>query len=185
MIRINLLGSPVDAARRGPRASTPLLARAASTLVLLATTAVLGSWYWSLSGSLRQVNQDVAEAEAEAQRWPVVLKEVERLEARRSELQQRVGAVEQLRDEGSLAALLDAVAAALPANAWLLELTKKDRQVTLKGAAAAMSDLTALVATLERSRVFAHPVEITDTEKPTHAREEESVRFSIRTTLVR
>ena len=76
--------------------------------------------------------------------------------------------------------LLKAVATEAPAGLWLLELTYRERQLTIKGAARSLSDVSTLIAGLETSRLFRQPIELLDTERATLDREREAVTFTLR-----
>ena len=177
MIRINLLPSEK---RRGWRFGPANDAGVASGLLLVATL-VIGGWFWSLRAISRQVGEQIAEVEAEAARLAPLLEVVRQLESRRATLQQRTATAAKLRGaHSSVGPILKAIVNAAPEGLWLLELTFRERQLTIRGAARSLADVASLANGLEMSRLFGQPVEVIDTERASPEREGETVTFTLR-----
>ena len=178
MIRINLLPRERQLRwRPGPANGAGVAPR----LLLVATLLLIGVWFWSLRLTSRQLAREIAEVEAEAARLAPLLEVVRQLESRQAHLQQRTATVAKLRGvSASVGPLLEAVATEAPAGLWLLELTYRERQLTIKGAARSLSDVSTLIAGLETSRLFRQPIELLDTERATLDRERETVTFTLR-----
>ena len=150
-------------------------------LLFVATLLLIGVWFWSLRLTSRQLAREITEVEAEAARLAPLLEVVRQLESRQAHLQQRTATVAKLRGvSASVGPLLKAVATEAPAGLWLLELTYRERQLTIKGAARSLSDVSTLIAGLETSRLFRQPIELLDTERATPDREREAVTFTLR-----
>ena len=127
MIRINLLGverqktqksaSFIDASQR---------TTFACCLIFGMTALGIGVWYWSLGREATRLDIEIATAQREATRLKVVLAEVKRAEDRRSQLQQRVAVIEELRRGQSVPVqLLDHVSRSMPDMLWLTALDQK------------------------------------------------------------
>ena len=180
MIRINLL--PHE--RRPWSVHIGSAPGIAFILVALFTWLVIGCWFWSLSATAQRLAGEVAVAEAEATRLGPALEVVRQLESRQAVLQQRVGLIETVREAHVTAGpILQAVANATPDGLWLTELTLKERQLTLRGAARRLVGISALVANLDASGLFRHPVEIVDTEQTAGNAEGETVTFVVKATV--
>ena len=100
MIRINLL----TVERTRTRAKKPAVAMPAAQrvtvgacIVLLATVTGIGWWFWSLREQSHAVDREIARAEVESRNLRSVLAQVQKFESRKTQLQQRVTLIEQLR----------------------------------------------------------------------------------------
>ena len=186
MIRINLL-----AVERGPvkRARTVLIPAAhrvtiAAGFVLLLTVLVIGGWFWSLRRTSSQVDQDIARAESDILQMRGVLLQVQKFDAQRAQLQQRVTLIEQLR-RGQTAPVhvIDEIAKALPERTWLSEMVQKGNDVTLTGMTTSNMGVSDFVANLEASGWFKKPVDIVGTKAETDPKTGELVDFTIKGTI--
>lgn len=186
MIRINLLVTE----RRAARAARPGLqagqkAMVAGSLILLVTAALVGWRYWTLSQQEAQLQREIVAAQREEQRLAEIIKQVEDFEIRRTQLQQRVSLIEELR-KGQMAPvhMLDQVSLALPDMLWLTRLTQQNFDLTIEGRCLSLTALSDFVANLEASRYFRRPVEIVDSEVlPARGNEPELIRFVVRATF--
>jgi type IV pilus assembly protein PilN len=185
MIRINLLAVERGAAAKKKVAAGVTAAQRVTigaALILLSTIVTVGWWYWSLHTEGVQLDEEIARAEVEAQQLRSVLGQVQKFEARKATLQQRVTLIEQLR-RGQTAPvhILDEVSKALPDRAWLVSMGQRAADFTIEGRTTSLSVLSDFVASLERSPWFKRPVEILDTQvDKTPAGD--IVRFTIRAT---
>ena len=190
MIRINLLavdragvgGKTKKAAAASPGVTTAQRVTIAAALILLSTVVGVGWWYWSLHTRSRQLDAEIARAEVEAQQLRSVLSQVQRYEAEKARLQQRVTLIEQLRrGQTGPVHILDEVSTALPERLWLVTMAQRDKDFTIEGRTTSLSVLSDFVASLEGSSWFARPVEIIDTQVDQTA-SGDMVRFTVRAT---
>ena len=182
MIRINLLGVERKHAKRQAGLDLPQKAAIACSVILLATVALVGWWYWSLDQQAARLEQEIAAAQQETQRLGAILEDVKGFQARRAELQQRVALIEELRNgQSAPVRLLDEVSRSVPDRLWLTELRQEDNEVTLTGRAMSLTSISDLVSNLETSGYFRRPVEIVDSQVVLEQEEGiEVVRFSVK-----
>ena len=106
----------------------------AASLILLGTALAVGWWFWSLRQTSQQIDEDIARAETETQQLRSVIAQVQKFEARKAQLQQRVTLIEQLRrGQSGPVHLVDEISKAVPERLWLTELTQKGQDLTLGG----------------------------------------------------
>lgn len=185
MIRINLLAVERGAAvRRSALIPAAHRVTIGASLILLATVLGVGWWFWSLHRVSTQLDEDIARAEIETQQLRSVLSQVQKFEARKVQLQQRVTLIEQLR-RGQTAPVhvLDEISKALPERTWLTEMSQKDDAITLAGMTTSLTGVSDLVAGLENSTWFRKPVDIIDSEMLNDAKAGELVKFSVVATI--
>lgn len=185
MIRINLLAvdrGPVKKARGGGITAAQRVTIGAA-LILLATVVGVGWWWWSLRARDQQLDADIAQAEKEANQLRSVLAQVQKFEARKAQLQQRVTLIEQLR-RGQTAPvhILDEVSRALPDRLWLINMLQRGQDFTIEGRTTTLTGLSDFVSNLEASPWFKKPVEIVDSSVD-QGPNGDLVRFSIRATM--
>jgi type IV pilus assembly protein PilN len=185
MIRINLLAVERGAAKR----TTTLIPAAhrvtiGATLILLGTALSVGWWFWSLRQTSQQIDQDIARAESETQQLRSVLSQVQKFEARKAQLQQRVTLIEQLRrGQTGPVHVLDEISKAVPERLWLTEMTQKGQDITLAGMTTSLTGVSDLVANLESSSWFKKPVDIIDSEMSSDPKRGDLVKFSVKATI--
>jgi len=169
MIRINLLAVDRGAGKKKAAAVAPGVTAAqrvtiAASLILLSTVVSIGWWYWSLNAESRQLDENIARAEVEAQQLRSVLSQVQKYETEKARLQQRVTLIEQLRrGQTGPVHILDEVSKALPDRLWLITMGQREKDFTIEGRTTSLSTLSDFVANLESSSWFTKPVEILDT----------------------
>jgi type IV pilus assembly protein PilN len=169
MIRINLLAvdrgvGKKKAAAAAPGVTTAQRVTIAAALILVSTVTGVGWWYWSLHTESRQLDDDIARAEVEAQQLRSVLAQVQKYETEKARLQQRVTLIEQLRrGQTGPVHILDEVSKSLPDRLWLVSMGQRDKEFTIDGRTTSLSVLSDFVASLESSSWFTKPVEIVDT----------------------
>ncbi len=150
MIRVNLLGVERQKAKKpllafDPAQSLPLIC----ALILVATVAGLGWWFWSLRQESTQVDAEIAAAQQESARLQSLLVEVQQFEAQRATLQQRVQLIEQLRRGQSIPVqLLDHVSKSVPEMLWLTEMTQTAELIEIKGRSTTLIALSDFVGNL-------------------------------------
>jgi type IV pilus assembly protein PilN len=165
MIRINLLGVERTRARKaiafdiGQR-----LTLAAGVIVALAVL-VIGWWYWMLSRESAQLDTELAAAQQESTRLRSMLAEVQRFEAQREQLRQRVALITQLRSGQNIPVqLLDHISRSLPDMLWLTTMEQKEGQVTIEGRSTTLIALSDFVGNLGNSPLLHKPIEIVDSQ---------------------
>jgi type IV pilus assembly protein PilN len=165
MIRINLLAVERD---RGKRSVViPLAHRVTlgAALIIVATLAGLGWWYWSLQQQSAAVDAAMAQAERDTQKLRGVLAQVQQFEARKAQLQQRVTLIEELRrGQGGPVRVLDEISKAVPDRLWLTEMAQKGDDFVISGMTTSLTGLSDFVANLEASEWFRRPVDIIDSQ---------------------
>ena len=184
MIRINLL-----AVERATRRTTTLIPAAhrvtiGASLILLGTALAVGWWFWSLRQTSHRLDEDIARAEIETQQLRSVLSQVQKFEARKAQLQQRVTLIEQLRrGQTGPVHVLDEISRAVPDRLWLTEMTQKGQDITLAGMTTSLSGVSDFVANLESTTWFKKPVDIIDSEMSNDPKRGELVKFSVKATI--
>jgi type IV pilus assembly protein PilN len=181
MIRINLL--QLERVPSGPSAFAGLAANRLHVVggaILLAGLAGIGWAYTSVSAERGATALAMQQAQAERQRLNSVLEQVAQFEVRRTQLQQRVVLIEQLRQgQSSPVTLLDQISRGLPERLWLTQLKASGSDVFMEGRTTTLTALSDLIGNLESSSAFARPVEILDSNVET-ANDIELVRFQVR-----
>jgi type IV pilus assembly protein PilN len=182
MIRINLLAVERGAGKKKASAGVTAAQRVTigAALILLATVVSVGWWFWTLRTESRRLDEEIARAEVEAQQLRSVLASVQRFEAEKARLQQRVTLIEQLRrGQTGPVHILDEVSRALPDRLWLVSMGQRGADFTMDGRTTSLTALSDFVANLEASSWFKRPVEIVDSavdQTPSG----DMVRFTIR-----
>jgi type IV pilus assembly protein PilN len=185
MIRINLLAvdrGPVKKLRT-PGVSAAQRVTIGAALILLGTVVGVGWWFWALRARGIQLDDDIAQAEKEANQLRSVLAQVQKFEARKAQLQQRVTLIEQLR-RGQTAPvhILDEVSRAIPDRLWLISMLQRGQDFTIEGRTTTLTGLSDFVSNLEASPWFKKPVEIVDSAVD-QGPNGDLVRFSVRATM--
>ena len=182
MIRVNLIGDQ-GVRRRSVWIGPASIRRYAEAGILTATVVAIAIWAGSLRDSVERLDREIGIYQVE-QTDPIdASAELRELEARRAELQQRTAAIERVGTRETLTRTLENMESTIPANVWLLEVSQKNTDVTVKGLAATIAEVSEFVANLQISGEFSGPVEIVDTEKASHASGRELVRFSLKATV--
>jgi type IV pilus assembly protein PilN len=185
MIRINLLVVERQGARS--RVLIPAAHRVTigATVILLATAALIGWWFWSLRIQSLQLDEDLLAAEAETRQVRSVLEQVRKFESQKALLQQRVTLIEQLRT-GQYAPVhvLDEISKSLPDRLWLNELTQTGQEFTIAGLTDSLTAVSDFVGNLESTRWFKKPVEIVDSQVQTDAKAGDLIRFQVKAQFV-
>ncbi len=165
MIRINLLAVERERGKRGALIPAAHRVPIAASLILIVTALVIGWWFWSMRQASISVDEQIARGEAESQQLRSVLAQVQKFEARKAQLQQRVTLIEQLRrGQTGPVHVLDEVSKALPERLWLTALSQKEAEFKIDGMTTSLQELSTFVANLEASRYFKKPVDIIDSQ---------------------
>jgi type IV pilus assembly protein PilN len=192
MIRINLLAVERDRAKRrpaaaakGPQAAQQRIALACS-LILVLTALGVGWWYWSLKVQSDRIEEDIVTSQKETARLRTLIQQVQTNDARRAQLQERVGLIEELRKgrEGAVR-MLDEISRSLPDMLWLTEVKQQGADLTITGRCTSLTALSDFVDNLKLGGYF-KPVEILDSQVEGTSPPGVSglTRFSIKATFV-
>ena len=161
MIRINLLGTERKQAKKAPSFDLGQRLTVACSLILVVTVVGIGWWYWTLQNESTRVDNEIAIKTAEAARLQSLLAEVQKFEAQRTQLQQRVQLIEQLRSGQSVPVqLLDHVSKSLPDMLWLTDLNQDGGSVTIQGRSTTLIALSDFVANLGNGSFLKKPIDI-------------------------
>ncbi len=168
MIRINLLGVERQKVRKTISLDAGQQTTIACSLILALSVLGIGWWYWSLKQASDRIDADVVAAQQEAARLQSVLGEVQQFEARRTQLQQRVALIQQLRGGQSVPVqLLDTVSKSLPDMLWLTEMNETGTDVTMQGLSTTLIAVSDFVGNLGNTPLLKKPIEIVNTEVQT------------------
>ena len=185
MIRINLLAAERGAAKKTRAAggvTTAQRVTIGAALILLSTLVTVGWWYWALHTRSVRLDEEIAAAEVKAQQLRSVLAQVQKFEARKAVLQQRVTLIEQLRKgQSGPVHILDEVSKALPDRLWLIAMAQRGADFTFDCRTTSMTGVSDFVANLEASPWFKKPVELLDSQVD-QTPQGPLVRFTIRAT---
>ena len=182
MIRINLLSVERERKKKTRVVITSAQrATIGATVILLATVLGVGWWFWSLRQRSITVDEEIAQAEVQSQQLRSVLAKVQKFEARKAQLQQRVSLIEQLRSGQSAPVhVLDEISKSLPDRLWLTDMTQVGSEFTISGMTTSMTAVSDFIANLESTRWFKRPVEIVDSQVQSDAKIGDLVKFSIK-----
>jgi type IV pilus assembly protein PilN len=181
MIRINLLA--VERERAKTRIVIPAAHRATivASLILIATVLGVGWWFWSLRQRSIQLDEEISRAEIQTQQLRSVLAQVQKFEARKAQLQQRVSLIEQLRRGQSVPVhVLDEISKSLPDRLWLTDMTQTANEFAISGMTTSMTAVSDFIANLEATQWFKRPVEIVDSVVQTDPKVGDLVKFGIK-----
>jgi type IV pilus assembly protein PilN len=185
MIRINLLAVERERTKRSG-ALIPAAHRVtiAASLLVLATFLGVGWWFWSLRQTSARLDADIAKGEVETQQLRSVLAQVQKFEARKAQLQQRVTLIEQLRrGQNGPVHLLDEISKAVPDRLWLTEMAEKGDDFVITGMTTSLTGLSDFVGNLEGSSWFKKPVDIVDSQVSSDPKAGDIYKFSIKATF--
>ncbi len=94
----------------------------------------IGWWYWSLKVQSDRIEEDIVTSQKETARLRTLIQQVQTNDARRAQLQERVGLIEELRKgrEGAVR-MLDEISRSLPDMLWLTEIKQQGADLTITG----------------------------------------------------
>ncbi len=184
MIRINLLAVDRERTKRsggGVLISAAHRVTIVASLILVGTALLIVWWFWSLRTTSARVDEAIATGERETQQLRSVLAQVQKFEARKSQLQQRVTLIEQLRQgQSGPVHVLDEIGKAVPERLWLTALDQKGEVFTLDGMTTSLTGVSDFVANLNGSTWFKKPVELIDSQVQTDAVSGDMFKFSVK-----
>jgi type IV pilus assembly protein PilN len=165
MIRINLLGGERQIKKAAFTFDVKRRLTLLCSLILVLGAVGVGYWYYWLNQRSVQVDADIAAARQEQERLQSVMREVAAFEEQRTQLQQRVALIEQLRSGQSIPVqLLDTVSKSLPEMLWLTDLEQKGNDVTIQGQSTTLISLSDFVGNLGTSPLLVKPIEIVNSQ---------------------
>jgi type IV pilus assembly protein PilN len=184
MIKVNLLATNPGAV--APKEWLPREQRSAlgGVSVLVVTALALGG-FWYFQGLQRaEIETQVSAAQAELVRLKDAASVVERTNARKTELTERLALIERLRaSKRAPVSLLETVSYSVPEGLWLLEIKQAASSVQIDGRATSITAITDFTERLQNSGYFLRPVEIMSTA--TEAIEDTAVvRFVVKAEVV-
>ena len=193
MIRINLLGverQKVKKAAAAPSFDVGQRLTLLCSLILVASVLGVAWWWWSLTNTATELDAEIARSQREAQQLRTLLSEVKTFEDRRSQLQQRVQLIEQLRSGQSVPVqLLDHISRSLPDMLWLTEMNQDNGAVTIQGRSTTLIALSDFVGNLGGTPLLQKPIEIVNSQVEAAAPQAkggaalETIKFTVRATL--
>jgi type IV pilus assembly protein PilN len=181
MIRINLLAVDRERTKRGALIPAAQRVTIAASLILIGTALFVGWWFWSLHQASVRVDADLVRSEREMQQLRSVLAQVQKFEASKAQLQQRVTLIEQLRrGQSGPVHILDEISKAVPERLWLTDMTEKGDDIVLAGLTTSLTGLSDFVANLEGSTWFKKPVDIVDSQVISDPKTGDIFKFSVK-----
>lgn len=165
MIRVNLLGVERQKVKKASAFDPAARVTVACSLVLVTAVGGIGWWYWSLGQAAARLDVERAAAQREQARLRTLLAEVQEFEARRSQLQQRVALIEQLRSGQNVPVqLLDHVSRSLPEMLWLTSFKTDGPAVTIEGRSTTLIGVSDFVGNLGATPLLQKPIQIVDSQ---------------------
>ena len=184
MIKINLLPSERRSVKKKAAFNIGQQVTAACAGILILAGSTVGWRLWLLRRDAAQMEAAVDEAQRETTRLHTVILQMQEFEQRKSQLQQRVSLIEQLRqDQVGPVHMLDQISLSLPDLVWLTEIKQSGSpsEVLIDGKSLALTGLSDFVANLERSGYFQRSVEIVaSTTETGSGPQPEVVKFQIK-----
>jgi len=163
VIRINLLATERKAAHKKFAFDPARQVTAVCGAILVLAGLVVGWRFWLVRIDEQRTEAAITAAQQETQRLHSVIMQMQQFEQKKTQLQQRVTLIEQLRKEQiGPVHMLDQISIALPASLWLNEMkqTATPNEVLITGKSLSLTGLSDFVANLERSGYFQKSVEI-------------------------
>jgi type IV pilus assembly protein PilN len=170
LIKINLLAVERKSAKKKIAFQVGQKLTIGCSVILIAAGLFVGWRYWTLKQESRKLDTDIAAAQKEETRLHTIIAQVEQLEQRKSQLQQRATLIERLRkDQTGPVRMLDQISRALPPMLWLTELKQgaNPNEVVMTGKCTSLTALTDFVTSLETSGYFKKSVEIVNSQTET------------------
>src|SRR5204862_7915082 len=123
MIRINLLAAERERTKKKIAFPTGQRLTAVCSLMLVLAGGLIGWRYWSIGRDSKQLDTDIMAAGQETALLKTIIQKVQQFESQKSQLQERVALIEQLRKtQAGPVHMLDQISRAVPSMLWLTEL---------------------------------------------------------------
>ncbi|WPL15902.1 Fimbrial assembly protein (PilN) [Thiorhodovibrio winogradskyi] len=153
MARINLL--PWREARRQRRQRDFISAVIAAVMVTLLAGVAVQMQFSHMIDNQKQRNDFLA---AEIRKLDEIIKEIERLDARKQDLLARINIIQTLQESRpEIVRLFDAVVVAMPEGVFLVDLKQSGGTVTVEGRAQSNARVSALMRNIEDSEWIGSP----------------------------
>jgi type IV pilus assembly protein PilN len=191
MIRVNLIGERKLAKKKMIAFPIEQQITTVCGAILVAAALFCGWRYWSLGREAARMTADIAKAQKETASLKSIIAQVEDYEDQKSQLQQRVELIEQLRKEQTGPVhMLDEISRSLPSMLWLTQIkqTPGSNEVLIEGRSNTLTSISDFVGGLEQSGYFQKSIEIVSTtsdtsqtaEKAAAATTGELIKFQIK-----
>jgi type IV pilus assembly protein PilN len=165
MIRINLIsegkkGTAVRSARlRAFNINAQNIALASLIGTFLVALLAYGGYWLSQNRALAAQQEEIKELEATVAELEEIIKEVERFEKRKAELEHKIKVITDLRNnQRGPVHIMDQVSRSLPDFLWLDRMDVKSSQVTIQGKAFTTSSVANFIENLDSVPEFQEPV---------------------------
>jgi type IV pilus assembly protein PilN len=184
MIRVNLLANAPGTTPARDWLPREQRSAAIGLSMLLVTALGSGAYWWHLTNQRAATDQAIAESEATLASLKTAVQLLDRANARKAELGERLGLIDRLRaGKRAPVSLLETVSMSVPEGLWLLEIKQIGTAVQIEGRATSLTSVTDFTQRMQNSGLFKPPVEILTTT--TELLEEMSiVRFAIKAEAV-
>jgi type IV pilus assembly protein PilN len=163
MIKINLLGTERQKAKKKVVFQTGQKLAVGCTVLLVLTALFIGWRYWTVTKESSSLDAEIATAQKETARLHSVIVQVQQFEQQKAQLQQRVTLIEQLRkDQIGPVHMLDQISRALPPMLWLTDVkqTTNSNEVTIEGRCITETSVSDFVVNLEATGYFKRSTDI-------------------------
>lgn len=164
MIRINLVGEAKKPVTAGSAALTSLREGVDRSILILGALVVLGliagfAHFLLLNRALNAKRAEVAEAQREVDELAPFIKEVEDFKAKKSELENKVRVISQLKaNQRGPVRLMDQISRAVPPLLWLTRMDVAPKTVTVTGEAFNTNAVANFIENLDRVPEFQEPI---------------------------
>jgi type IV pilus assembly protein PilN len=165
MIRINLLSEGRrPAAVRKTRSGKFTEREDAASILLFSLIAfgllVGGLWWWITRGQLADVKEDVAVAQQEVDKLQEVLQEINRFEAKKAEIKNKIDVISDLKaNQRGPVRTMDQMSSALPELLWLDQMRIGASDINVSGRAFNVNAVANFIENLERVPEFREAVQ--------------------------
>lgn len=163
MIKINLLPRE-ERTRRAPVNTRHLLSAVGAAVVLLG----MGyGWYW-LTEQVGGLEADIRKTEAELKRYEELAKQVDRYQAEKKRLEEKIKVIAALMAaQGGPVRLLDEVSRALPNEVWLTSLARTGKKLDIQGIAFSNFSVANFMTNLSSASALISNVDLVESVKAT------------------
>jgi type IV pilus assembly protein PilN len=128
-------------------------------VLLVAGLLLIAGQYFKLQSSINSKRAEIAEVQREVDELADVIAEVERFEARKAELEHKIGVINTLKaNQSGPVSVMDQVSRALPDMLWLTRMNSKGNIVTLTGQAFNTNAVANFIDNLDQVDGFTEPV---------------------------
>ena len=164
MIKINLL--PRDGRPRGPvNVNVNILFVSIGVLAVLAGMGY--GWYW-LDDQVVRLDANIKQAEADLKRYEELAKQVDRFQAEKKRLEEKIKVIASLMlAQTGPVRLLDEVSKALPNEVWLTSFTRSGKKMDIQGIAFSNVRVADFMTNLSGASSLISSVDLVESQKAT------------------